>query len=239
MSDTELRIDDLPLAAVADLYHVIPVMKDGHTVAIAVDQIIDLIDAGVVGPIVSDIIAEAPEDDAFADTDKFFYLVDGAPMQGSLAGLVSSIFKTGRTIGNAQFEGASFKLFNAGGKGFRIDVVALSADRKIIMPDRDVNLGWTRTWQNMTASRAWNTSYQNTGAEQINVSIRAVAAVSNPLVIQTSTDNVSWSNTGGTVTSTGGLEIPQAIVPPGSYYRLSNLSGSTGPSAITSWWELR
>ncbi|WPE22513.1 hypothetical protein [Shinella zoogloeoides] len=74
-------------------------------------------------------------------------LADSAASWGlkkfTLANLISSIFKTARTIANAQFAAASFKLFNAAGtpRALTLNLAALTADRAITMPDRAVDLG--------------------------------------------------------------------------------------------------
>ncbi|MEK1925191.1 MAG: hypothetical protein AAAB11_07055, partial [Rhizobium giardinii] len=94
---------------------------------------------------------------------------------------IAGIFKTTRTIANAQFAAASFKLVNAAGTPRALSFVttALTADRTITMPDANVDLalvgqdvGRGQTWQDVTASRAANTAYQNTTGRPIQLAYR-------------------------------------------------------------------
>ncbi|MBN9053585.1 MAG: hypothetical protein J0H80_07370 [Rhizobiales bacterium] len=137
----------------------------------------------------------------------------------TLANLISSIFKTARTIANAQFAAASFKLFNAAGtpKALTFDSTALTADRKITVPDKDVNLGDIgpgigvgQTWQ--AVSRVINTSYQNTTGRSIALSYYG----SSTCLFQVSTDNVTWVDI-----VSAAFTATNAIIPPGHYYRFS------------------
>lgn len=57
--------------------------------------------------------------------------------------MIAGVFKTARTIANAQFAAASFKLYNAAGtpRALTFDTTALTADRTITIPDGDITLG--------------------------------------------------------------------------------------------------
>lgn len=90
-------------------------------------------------------------------------------------------------------------------------------------------VGVGQTWQNMLASRAGGTSYQNLTGRPIVVSVR-VGATGSGRDLQVSTDNATWV----TVMTSSTIEIYQqtAIVPPNHYYRI--LTGSIG-----TWAELR
>ncbi|WP_105437678.1 hypothetical protein [Neorhizobium sp. T25_13] len=77
---------------------------------------------------------------------------DKIPVYDVSAGLLTSLlysellagtFKTSRTIANAQFDSASFKLFNAAGtpRALTFNTTALTADRVVTMPDSPVDLG--------------------------------------------------------------------------------------------------
>ncbi|MGX5723325.1 hypothetical protein [Shinella zoogloeoides] len=88
-----------------------------------------------------DLLSAATSDNTLDDTDEVVYLTGTTRKRGTFSGLVSSIFKTARTIANAQFAAASFKLFNAAAKALTIDATALTADRKITMPNADIDLG--------------------------------------------------------------------------------------------------
>lgn len=90
-----------------------------------------------------DLLSAATSDSTFDDTDEVVYLTGTTRKRGTLAGLITSIFKAARVIANAQFAAATFKLFNAAGtpRALTFDITALTADRKISMPDADVDLG--------------------------------------------------------------------------------------------------
>jgi len=79
-----------------------------------------------------------------ADNDKLgvYDVSAGALVSVLISELIAGIFKTARTIANAQFAAATFKLFNAAGtpRALTFDATALTADRKIIMPDKDISL---------------------------------------------------------------------------------------------------
>lgn len=91
-----------------------------------------------------DLLSAATSDSTFDDTDEVVYLTGTTRKRGALSGLITSIFKTTRTIANAQFAAATFKLFNAAGtpRALTFDSTALTADRKITMPNADVDLGF-------------------------------------------------------------------------------------------------
>jgi len=88
--------------------------------------------------------------------------------------------------------------------------------------------GVGQTWQDMTASRAATTSYQNTTGQPIQVILSNVATLR---WFQVSTDNSTWVN----VCEAGGSYARQGaiIVPDDHYYRLN------GSSTIGVWAELR
>lgn len=82
--------------------------------------------------------AALDDDDELGATDS----ADGWILKKfTLSNLIASIFKVGRSIANASFAAATFKLLNATAKALAFDITALSADRKIIMPNSDVDLG--------------------------------------------------------------------------------------------------
>ena len=133
-----IRIDALDATATPSRDHEVPAMNDGATVRLSVDQMLGLIEAGDVQA----GIAAATSDNTFDDTDELAYLTGSTVKRGTLTGLLSSIFKTARTIANAQFASASFKLFNAAGtpRALSFDTTALTADRVITMPNANVTL---------------------------------------------------------------------------------------------------
>lgn len=90
-------------------------------------------------------------------------------------------------------------------------------------------LGWGQTWQNVLASRAVSTSYQNTTGRPIQVCISWGAASGIPL--QMSVDNATWISVAQTSSAAG--TSPSAIIPNNWYYRVN------GAVAIAVWAELR
>jgi hypothetical protein len=90
-------------------------------------------------------------------------------------------------------------------------------------------LGWGQTYQDMSASRAHSTSYQNTTGRPIFVSIRATDGTGR--AIQVSPDNSAWLPVGVTVGS--GYRTTNFVVPNGYYYRIN------GTTTIEQWVELR
>ncbi len=89
-------------------------------------------------------------------------------------------------------------------------------------------LGIAQTWQDVTASRAINTVYQNTTGKPIQVNIQLSTGV-NP--IQVSADGSTWVTAASG--SSGNYQTNSVIVvPPGHYYRIT---GGT----LFLWTELR
>ncbi|CDZ67626.1 Hypothetical protein NGAL_HAMBI2605_59070 [Neorhizobium galegae bv. orientalis] len=82
---------------------------------------------------------------AIDDADEFgFANSNGAWALGKVtfANLITSIFKTTRTIANARFEGSTFGLILS---AFRLTIAGvLTAARTITVPDRDITLGMVR-----------------------------------------------------------------------------------------------
>lgn len=92
-------------------------------------------------------------------------------------------------------------------------------------------LGWGQTWQDVTASRAKSTSYQNTTGRPIFVSID-VTQNDGSYFFAVSTDNVNWLTIAGK-SGNGNDAWVSGLVPDQYYYRL------TGTTTITTWAELR
>lgn len=91
-------------------------------------------------------------------------------------------------------------------------------------------LGFEQTWQDVTSSRALNTSYQNTTDQPIQVTILITSADARPFEV--STDDATWVQAGG-VGGDSGFAWSQAIVPPSHYYRVN------GTGTLSYWSELR
>jgi hypothetical protein len=91
-------------------------------------------------------------------------------------------------------------------------------------PDNAIGVG--QTWQNVKASRAANTTYQNTTGKPIMVNCRTSATSS---AFRVSSDNVTFVDAVG-----GGNGEKSAIVPNNIYYRLFNDNNN-----LQDWAELR
>lgn len=89
-------------------------------------------------------------------------------------------------------------------------------------------LGYGQTWQDVTASRAGNTSYQNLSGKPISVAVRLAATT---VAFQVSSNNVTFV-TIATGSSTSAITVG-GIIPPNHYYRLN------GTPTINGWLELR
>ena len=90
-----------------------------------------------------------------------------------------------------------------------------------------MGLGWGQTWQEVTSSRAVNTSYQNTTGRPIVFTVNATPSSYGAL--QVSVDNTNWV----TAAVSSNPAITSAIVPPNQYYRFGTTVG------MIYWAELR
>ena len=91
-------------------------------------------------------------------------------------------------------------------------------------------LGWGQTWQDVKASRAVSTSYQNTTGRPIMIALSGLGGGGE---VQVSTNNSTWV-TVGRLGQSGFSELSaNIIVPAGHYYR------QNGGSLPTDWAELR
>jgi hypothetical protein len=184
-------------------------------------------------PSKQDATHAAPSKSAVADADEF-NVADSddsfKAKRSTLTELISSIFKTGRAIANAQFVAATFKLLNGSGKAMLFDTSALSADRTITLPDENIDLanvgvGAKQTWQ--TPSRSIGSVYQNTTGRTIQLHISCRQVPTNAL-LQVSVDNVSWVTLAAAVTSSsdgqGAVLQASPDIPAGHYYRVTGTS---------------
>ena len=96
-------------------------------------------------------------------------------------------------------------------------------------------LGFNQTWQNLTASRSFNTIYQNTTGIPIAVNVTGVPAVDSTMIFQVSSNSDMSSSVqlGGQFDNNGQTSI-SAIIPDDQYYRVSVFS-----APLTAWAELR
>lgn len=102
-------------------------------------------------------------------------------------------------------------------------------------------LGWGQTWQDVTASRAYATSYQNTTGRPISVSVQTGNnnVVGTAYTFDVSIDNSTWLTIAqGNTTADDNYGFRGAfIVPNGIYYRVTRSGGNT--AAVSAWAELR
>lgn len=90
-------------------------------------------------------------------------------------------------------------------------------------------IGIGQTWQDVLASRAINTSYQNTTGRPIEVAM-VLNGGTNRRYVQVSVNNTTWIDVG----SDSGSSTPNSfVVPAGWYYRVN------GTTTIDRWAELR
>lgn len=108
---------------------------------------------------------------------------------------------------------------------------------KLMTPLRvaQVAIGVGQTWQNLTASRALGTAYQNTTGRPIMIVVAAGGSQMSEM--QVSTDNVTYVSAGNTSGFGGANDVKSAstIVPNNHYYRV--LTSST--TVLNYWSELR
>lgn len=107
-------------------------------------------------------------------------------------------------------------------------------------PEWTEAVGMAQTWQDLTASRAFGTSYQNTTGGPITFNPRATTAGASHISLETSPDNSTWTvvykvnhNVGSTFTDSG---MGSVVVPDTFYYRCRSVSGT---NTLTAWMELR
>jgi len=99
-------------------------------------------------------------------------------------------------------------------------------------------LGYGQTWQNLTASRAFATTYTNSTSKPIVVNVGTAAASLGGAQIQATVGGVGPFSIGADSNSNGGYSpFGHVIVPPGLTYRIT-ASGTAGYT-VGSWYELR
>lgn len=108
---------------------------------------------------------------------------------------------------------------------------SLISPAQVIAAVKSVSIGWGQTWQDMSASRAVNTAYQNTTGKPIMVSIGYAWSGSGEIYV--SSDGTNYVQTSR---STGSNVHPSQpiIVPDDHYYKLQGSGVS-----FTTWAELR
>ena len=92
-------------------------------------------------------------------------------------------------------------------------------------------IGVGQTWQDVTGSRTFGTSYQNTTTKPIYIAISTSTSNSGRF-FQVSTDNATWINI-HQISFSGYMANASIIIPAGMYYRINS------SLAIDIWAELR
>lgn len=128
---------------------------------------------------------------------------------------------------------------------------SLVSPAKVKSAISSLSLGSGQVWQEVTVSRAFNTSYQNTTNKPIQVSIYAsaddissgIAPVTGSIRFQVSTNGSTWVDAAhgflertGSAGSYGRFYNSCVIVPNAHYYKLYTTAGSQN---LYSWTELR
>lgn len=97
-----------------------------------------------------------------------------------------------------------------------------------------IAVGVGQTWQDLTASRAASTSYQNLTGRPISVAIVAISSATSARDVQVSSDNATWINV-GVAPGSGASRVPSSfVVPDAWYYRVNG-----AVNANMTWAELR
>jgi hypothetical protein len=96
-------------------------------------------------------------------------------------------------------------------------------------------LGVNQTWQNMTSSRGYNTTFQNTTGRPICVNVTGQPATGSTMILDVSSNsNMSSSIQLGGQKDVNGQTTISAIIPNNQYYKLS-----VNNASLTMWAELR
>ena len=99
----------------------------------------------------------------------------------------------------------------------------------------DYALGVGQTWQNMTSSRGYNTTYQNTTGRPICVNVTGQPATGSTIILDVSSNsNMSGSIQLGGQKDVNGQTSISAIIPNNQYYKLS-----ANNATLVTWAELR
>lgn len=116
-------------------------------------------------------------------------------------------------------------VWNAGTDTTEAAISPAKLDAKIVAARDAQALGWGQAWQNVSASRSADTTYQNTSGRPIMVSV--VLPNTAGRFLQVSTNGSTW------LTVAYPPDSAETIVPQGHYYRV------TGGYSSNTWMELR
>lgn len=143
----------------------------------------------------------------------------------------STLAPSAGSVGPAEVQAGLYATVPETVAGVRTDRAVNPAGLAAFVASGGGGLGYSQTWQNVTGSRAFDTTYTNTTGRTIVFSASPNAASNDTYDVLI--DGISIGRLiYGTATVTMML---QGIVPPGSTYRINQ----TGAATLTSWTELR
>lgn len=146
-----------------------------------------------------------------ADGDKWaVYDVSAAALTSmTTSEVILGLFKTSRTIANAQFASASFKLFNAAGtpRALSFITTALTADHTITMPNADVDLSKI----GFTAGAAVTPAGTATDVTGIPAAVQEIVISMNGVTMSGNASPTIRVGTSGGVVSTGYTAMNAAV----------------------------
>jgi len=115
------------------------------------------------------------------------------------------------------------------------ETIVSPAKVKAAIDANSTGLGVNQTWQNMTSSRGYNTTFQNTTGRPICVNVTGQPATGSTMILDVSSNsNMSSSIQLGGQKDVNGQTTISAIIPNNQYYKLS-----VNNASLTTWAELR
>ena len=132
---------------------------------------------------------------------------------------------------DASAQDGTMKLSRGNAGATTQDVLVVDAAGKVTFPAGSEMIGVGQTWQDVKASRALGTTYNNTTGKPIAIAVTAiVSAAGNALIVLvggTKTDHAS-------VNASSGLSSVTSVVPPGQTYQVIGTNYT-----LEAWSELR
>lgn len=176
------------------------------------------------------VTAAIPTTGTMATQNASAVAITGGTINGTTVGATTASNVTGTTItATTQFSGP--------GTGLTGTAASLTAGNATLSVNSTNALGYSQTWQDVTSSRSFGTTYTNSTGKPIQVYFYANgAAVAGPGVGFTLLLNGTLSFNDGFGPGSDSCAI-QIVIPAGNTYSISQTSGA-GYSG-TSWYELR
>ena len=229
-----IKISQLPAAASASGTQEFETNDSGTSKKVTGNQLKTFVKSGLVASDVTDLTATATElntlDGITASTAEL-NILGGATTSTTelnhLTGVTSNVqtqldtkYDSGDIATQAQAEA-------------RTDNTTLMTPLRVAQANTksigDSTLGAGQTWQDVSASRAVSTSYQNTTGKPIQLAIRL--SNSTDRSVQVSSNNSTWIQIGTSYSSW--WPFTYVVIPVGYYYRVN------GSASILNWAELR